>query len=147
MRAIRSNNIRSYILMFSTGTVIGAFFELFLTERAVIASAVTMGVFWVVIHRINHVVGEESIFTKALLAMFAITAFELIGGVIINRIMHLDMWNFSDRSMHVLGQICPSECVLRFITAIPIIYISTFIDRSIVPYLNGGPMFITRRTK
>ncbi len=129
------------------GTVLGAFFELFLTERAVIASAVTMGVFFVIIHRINRVVWDESIFTRALLATFAITAFELICGVIINRILHLGMWNFSDRSMHVLGQICPSECILHFMTAIPVISVSAFIDRSIVPYLNGGPMFITRRTK
>lgn len=129
------------------GTVIGAFFELFMVERAVIASAVTMGIYWIIIHRINHSIGEESIFTKALLSTFAITAFELISGVIINRILHLNMWNFSDRSLHVLGQICPSEFALHFITAIPVIYISTFIDRSIVPYLYGGPMFITRRTK
>lgn len=129
------------------GAVIGALFEIFLAERAVIASAVTMGILWVIIHRINHSIGEEDVFTKALLAMFAITAFELIGGIIVNHILRLDMWNFSDRSMHLLGQICPSACFIRFITAIPVIYISTLIDRSIVPYLNGGPMFITRRTK
>ncbi len=129
LTTLRNNGIHGYVFMISCGILFGAFLELLYHERVIFAASIIMGIYFGVIHRINRALTDEPIYTKALISTFAITAVELGFGVITNRVMHLRLWDFSDSLFHVLGQICMRECFIRFMIALPVIYLSKFADR------------------
>ena len=126
---LRNNGIHGYVFMISCGILFGAFIELLYRERVIFAASVIMGIYFAVIHRINRALTDEPIYTKALISTFAITAVELGSGIITNRVMHLHLWDFSDSLFHVLGQICMRECFIRFMIALPVIFLSKFADK------------------
>ncbi len=121
--------IHGYIFIISCGVIFGALIETLYQERAVFASSIIMGIFFGITHRVNCALHDEPIYTKALISTFLITGIELIIGFIANRIFSLHLWDFSDSMIHLFGQICPREMLIRFIFAYPIIYLSKFADR------------------
>lgn len=58
------------------------------------------------------------ILVKMLLGGILVTALELPTGIILNRMLHLGIWDYSHLPFHVLGQICPRFsfiwCVLTY---------------------------------
>ncbi|MBQ8254355.1 MAG: hypothetical protein IJY94_02495 [Clostridia bacterium] len=138
LNKFRDNGIHGYIFMTSCGILFGAFIEALYHERVIFAASVIMGVYFFMIHRINRALKDEPIYTRALISTFAITAVELVFGIITNRVMHLHFWDFSDSLFHVLGQICPRESFIRFVIAFPVIYLSKFADRIPIRALSIG---------
>ena len=124
--------------MVSCGVLFGAFLEVLYHERVIFAASIIMGIYFAVIHKLNRTLKDEPTYTVALISTFAITAIELIFGVITNRVMHLHLWDFSDSMFHVLGQICPRESIIRFVIALPVIYLSKFADMIPIRELNQG---------
>ncbi len=135
LNKLRNNGIHGYVFMISCGILFGAFIELLYHERVIFAASVIMGIYFAIIHKINRALTDEPIYTKALISTFAITAVELGFGVITNRVMHLHLWDFSDSLFHVLGQICMRECFIRFMIALPVIFLSKFADK--IPIKRG----------
>lgn len=134
----KDNGIHGYIFMISCGVLFGAFIEALYHERVIFAASVIMGIYFALIHRINRSLNEEPKYTRALISTFAITAVELVFGVITNRVMHLHLWDFSDSLFHVLGQICIREIFIRFLIALPVIYLSRFADKIPIRAANTG---------
>lgn len=129
LNKLENNGFHGYVFMMSCGVLFGALSEHLYHERVIFAASIVMGIYFAMIHKINRAIGSEPIFTKCLISTFAITAFELAVGIIANRILRLHLWDFSDSLFHVLGQICPREFIIRFITAFPTIYLSKFADK------------------
>lgn len=132
------NGIHGYVFMISCGVVFGALLEGLLHERVIFASSLIMGIFFATIHRVNRILNDEPLITKALLSAFAITAVELGFGIVMNKILHLHLWDFSDSVFHLLGQICPRESLIRFIIAFPALYLSSFTDTLPIKTNNRG---------
>ncbi len=124
----RNNGIHGYVFMVSCGVLFGALIEALYHERVIFAASIIMGIHFAVIHKLERTLKNEPTYTVALISTFAITAIELILGIITNRIMHLHFWDFSDSLFHVLGQICLRESFIRFVIAFPVIYLSKFAD-------------------
>ena len=129
LKKLNGNGIHGYIFMISCGIVFGALTEAFLHERVMFASSLIMGILFGAVHRITRALPDEPLLTKALLATAFITAVELGFGIISNKILHLHLWDFSDSTFHLLGQICPRECLFRFIIALPAIFFSRYADK------------------
>lgn len=103
------------------------------------SSYVTMEVFWrqyshwsmfilgalcfVILGLINEVIPWRiSIEVQALIGSGIITALEFITGCIVNLYLGLDIWNYSDMPLNLLGQIClPYSLIWIFISGIAII--------------------------
>lgn len=45
---------------------------------------------------------------RALLGAAGITALEFCSGILINRVLDLGVWDYSDQPFHILGQVCPT---------------------------------------
>ncbi len=63
---------------------------------------------------------------KSALCAFGITAVEFGIGMLVNRLWHMEVWDYSDEWLHLFGQICPlysclwffiSFCILVFLSA------------------------------
>ena len=53
---------------------------------------------------------------RALLGAAAVTIIEFVSGLLLNRLLRLDVWDYSDQPFNLLGQICP----LFFLLWIPL---------------------------
>lgn len=49
---------------------------------------------------------KQSFFSRVMLSTGAVTAAEFCSGILLNRIMQLNVWDYSDCPMNLLGQIC-----------------------------------------
>lgn len=65
---------------------------------------------------------KRSIFFKCFLGASLVTAIELFAGIVINRIFRLNVWDYSNMPLNILGQICPSFSFLWFLICIPANY-------------------------
>ena len=45
---------------------------------------------------------------RALLGAALVTAVEFFSGLLLNRVLHLNTWDYSGFRFHLLGQVCPS---------------------------------------
>lgn len=47
------------------------------------------------------------IFIQSLIGAAIVTSFEFISGILINKILHLNVWDYSSQFGNILGQVCP----------------------------------------
>lgn len=78
---------------------------------------VTGGFCCVCVHLI-HTKSACGIIRRSLRCCGAITAIELVVGVIVNRVMKWNVWDYSEMKMNVLGQICPLYSFMWFLLSV-----------------------------
>lgn len=140
----RSENIRSYVLIFSCGALIYFLCEMLYRGHTHFTMVILGGICGTVIHRINRSITDAPLLTKALLCCFAITAIEFFVGIVLNIILGMKVWDYSGMPFHILGQICPVFSLIWFILSVPSLLLSSFIDKQITPSLKGGLFFVRR---
>ena len=52
-----------------------------------------------------------------------ITAVEFVIGPFVNRLFHLNVWDYSEKRGNVLGQICLKYCCLWFLLCVPVFFL------------------------
>ena len=57
---------------------------------------------------------------KCVIGSAVITSYELVSGIIFNKILKLKVWDYSDRPFNIKGQICPLYSVLWGLLCIPV---------------------------
>lgn len=82
--------------------------------------AITGGVCFLCLYILNTKFSQWRLWKKCLLGCAVITAIEFTVGCIVNIMMHLDVWNYSQRLFNILGQICPLFTLLWFFLCIPV---------------------------
>ena len=71
---------------------------------------------------------DSSIFNKMVICMIMITLLELITGIIVNSIFHLNVWDYSGMPLQLLGQICVPFMLLWFVLSLPALLLNGMID-------------------
>ncbi len=61
----------------------------------------------------------RSLFTRCLAGSGLITGVELAAGIIVNQVMGLVVWDYSDMPMNIMGQVCLPYSVLWFGLTLP----------------------------
>ena len=61
---------------------------------------------------------NKSLFVKALACAIGVTAIEFCFGVIFNIWLKMDVWDYSEMPLNLLGQICPLYTLLWAVIAI-----------------------------
>ena len=61
----------------------------------------------------------RSLFTRCLAGSGLITGVELAAGIIVNQVMGLAVWDYSDMPMNIMGQVCLPYSVLWFGLTLP----------------------------
>lgn len=67
----------------------------------------TGGTALLILYIINIKMSNCNIFLKCLIGASAITLLEFTVGVIINIILKWNVWDYSNRPLNILGQVCP----------------------------------------
>ena len=49
-------------------------------------------------------------------------------GIVVNRILKWNVWDYSDRILNVIGQICPRFAMYWFLLNLPLIPLFRFLD-------------------
>lgn len=134
-------SLRSYLLMYALGSVLYTVIELLYRGHTHPSMVFLGGVCGAIIHRINRRLPRESLLNRAVLCALAITAAELITGLIVNRLLDLHVWDYSDQPLHLWGQICLPFTFCWFLLSFPALFLSRLITDRIDPSLHGSLFF------
>jgi len=116
-----------YMTFFLSGGVIYNLLELLWRGYSHWSMTIAGGLCCIIIHFINQKWIKKNIFFRCLIGCAVITAVEFAIGIIVNRILMLNVWDYSNMSFNVLGQICPVFSLLWFVLSFPICYFSNVI--------------------
>ena len=92
------------------------------------------GCFWL-IAKIGRL--KRPFYQKTLLAAGMVTAAEFVSGLLLNRWLRLDVWDYSNQPFNLLGQICPLFIMLWIPLCAAGILLNALIDRQVLP--SGHP--------
>ena len=92
---------------------------------------VTGGVCMCLLNSINQKCKKASLPKKCVLGSAVITGMELFVGCIVNRKLKWNVWDYSDLPLNIKGQICPLFTVLWFFLCIPVMHLSTFLQKNV----------------
>lgn len=86
--------------------------------------AITGGVCFLSLYLLNIRKPKWPLWKKCLTGSLIITAAEFFVGCIVNKLLCLNVWDYSARPLNVMGQICPLFSCLWFLLCIPVFYIA-----------------------
>lgn len=125
-----------FFIIFLTGAIVYGLTEILFRGFTHWTMALTGGFCFLLIHIVNQKAKNKGLFFKCLIGCLIITSLELIVGIIVNRQLHLDVWDYSEQSFNLLGQICPLFSFLWFLISIPAIYLSRFMKKKLNSFLS-----------
>lgn len=100
------------VLVFFIGAVGYALIEIlwrgFTHPTMIVAGGVCFLAFSLIAERMNHL----PLLIKAFSAAFAVTAVELVFGIVFNLGFGMKVWNYANMPLNFLGQICPTFSLL-----------------------------------
>ncbi|MCM1218689.1 MAG: putative ABC transporter permease [Lachnospiraceae bacterium] len=118
--------LAQYLILWITGGFVYVLIELAYRGRSHWSMAVVGGLCFILIGAINEkehtIPGILHFESQAVCGAFVTTLVELFSGIIINMILHWNVWDYSDVPFNILGQIClPFTIIWVFIAAAAII--------------------------
>lgn len=114
--------VQTYTIMFFTGGFLYCGMEILYRGYSHISMLLAGGICFLMIGVIENILGEAaSIIGQMLVCGLMITAVELVIGMIVNRQLHLNVWDYSREQYNFKGQICLLNCNLWFLLSGPAI--------------------------
>ena len=113
-----------YVCVFLTGGVIYGIIELLFRGYTHWSMTVAGGACLILIHLINHGIKRRGLLLRCLIGCALITAVEFAAGVVLNILLGLDVWDYSDRFGNIMGQICPVFSAAWFLISYPACLVS-----------------------
>ena len=104
--------IKKYGILFTIGAVGYAAIEVIFRGRTHWSMMIAGGLCLILFSMVSELLSGRSILLKAALCAVGVTAIEFIFGVIFNIWLGMGVWDYSDRSFNVLGQICPAFTII-----------------------------------
>ncbi|MGN0613380.1 MAG: hypothetical protein ACI4JB_05710 [Porcipelethomonas sp.] len=111
--------IRRGLTVFLTGAVAYSLTEIAFRGFTHWTMMLTGGIIFVILYAIHSNLRDMPFWQKCVLGSVIITAFEFTVGVIVNIILHWNVWDYSGVPLNFLGQICLPFTVLWFFLCIP----------------------------
>ncbi|MCI5605504.1 MAG: hypothetical protein ACI4C7_08095 [Clostridia bacterium] len=109
-------NILKYFILFSLGGIFYIIIELLWRGYSHWSMFILGGLCFVLIGVINEFYTFDiPLFIQMLIGAFIITVLEFITGCIVNLWLGLDVWDYYDMPMNILGQICLPYTILWFL--------------------------------
>ncbi len=124
-----------FFIIFLTGAIIYGLTEILFRGFTHWTMALTGGFCFLLIHIVNIKNKNKGLFFKCLMGCLIITSLEFLVGVIVNRQLHLNVWDYSEQSFNLLGQICPLFSFLWFLISVPAVYLSKFMKKKLNSFL------------
>ena len=90
---------------------------------------ITGGICFLMIYNLYDYFENTPPVLKAVLGCFVITAVEFCAGMLINIKFGLNVWNYSDLPMNLLGQICLPYSLLWFMLSFPLVFFCKWLSQ------------------
>lgn len=109
-------NTAKYAILFSLGGIFYLLIELLWRGYSHWTMFALGGLCFVLIGVINEFYTFEiPLFIQMVIGTFIITVLEFITGCIVNLTLHLNVWDYSDMPLNIMGQICLPYMLLWFL--------------------------------
>lgn len=110
------NSFLKYLVFFMIGGFTYGGIEILFRGYSHISMFVAGGICFVLMGQLYKVAeGRLSLLSQMLISAGLITLVEFITGLVVNVWMKLEVWDYSELSFNVMGQICPLFTVIWFI--------------------------------
>lgn len=123
--------LKEYLIVFCSGGIIYSLIEVIFRGFTHWTMTVTGGAALLIIYIVNIKIKTKGLIVRCLAGSAIITALEFIVGCIVNRGLHMQVWDYSEEKYNVLGQICPLFSVCWFLLCIPATLLSFFFHRKL----------------
>lgn len=116
------SQIQAYIMMFLTGGFLYCGIEIVARGYSHISMLLAGGTCFLLVGAVQHLLGSSASFlSQMLFCGIMITTVEFIFGIIVNRQMHLNVWDYSGEQYNFMGQICLLYTNLWILLSCPMI--------------------------
>lgn len=130
---IKFRTLIKEMILFIIGGLIYFNIEVFVRGFSHWSMFIVGGLCFIIIGLLNEIYSWNLLFQwQCLIGSGAITILEFLSGLIVNKLLHWNVWDYSDRSFNLLGQICLHHTILYWI---PLSAIAIIADDVIRYYL------------
>ena len=117
------NNILKYFTLFIIGGISYYFIEIIYRGYSHFSMIIVGGICFVLIGAINEFSNKEvPLLLQMILAVLIVDTIELISGIIINKVLLLNVWDYSNLRSNLLGQISLRSSIAWFFLSLLAIY-------------------------
>ena len=117
------NNILKYFTLFIIGGISYYFIEIIYRGYSHFSMIIVGGICFVLIGAINEFSNKEvPLLLQMILAVLIVDTIELISGIIINKVLLLNVWDYSNLRFNLLGQISFRSSIAWFFLSLFAIY-------------------------
>ena len=102
-----TRTVKKLPLLFLIGAIIYPIIEILYRGYTHFSMAILGGVCFCSLFLIDKGLGPGKLLLKAFLSAIVITQLEFLCGVLVNLVLNLSVWDYSDRAFNILGQVCP----------------------------------------
>ncbi len=120
-------NKKEYAAVFIAGAVIYSLIEILWRGRTHWTMAVTGGICLILIHICNERHRNLDMLSRCSLSSFWITGVEFAVGWLLNVKLNMMVWDYSDKYLNVMGQICPEYWAYWYLLSIPAVMLSSVV--------------------
>lgn len=118
------NSILKYLVLFLIGGITYYFIEITYRGYSHFSMIIVGGICFILIGSINEFSNKEiPLLIQMLISVILINIVELISGIIINKILLLNVWDYSQLRFNFLGQISLNSSIAWFFLSLIAIYI------------------------
>lgn len=120
--------LQAYTIMFLTGGFVYCGIEILYRGFSHISMFMAGGVCFLLIGVVENILGESaSIIGQMFVCGIMITVVEFLFGLVVNRQMHLNVWDYSGEQYNFKGQVCLLNTNLWFLLSGPAILLYDFL--------------------
>ena len=123
--------LRECSFVFLFGAVLYSLIEILFRGYTHWTMTLTGGAVFLIIYTLNKKMSGTSLVLRCAAGSAVITAVEFTVGCVVNLWLKLNVWDYSDKPLNILGQVCPLFSVLWFLLCIPGIGLCLFIGKKL----------------
>jgi len=121
--------IKNASIIFSIGSVGYCAIEIIWRGYTHWTMGIAGGICFLSLYCVNAKMRMRKLWEKCLAGAIIITCIEFSIGILVNKVLRWNVWDYSTEQGNVLGQICPLYSVLWFFLCMPLCHLSKDIEK------------------
>lgn len=109
---VNLKKLKKYALLFTIGAVGYGAIEVIWRGNTHWSMLIAGGICFILFSLVAERFKEKNILLKAAICALGVTAVEFLFGVLFNLVLKMNVWDYSNMPLNILGQICPLFTVL-----------------------------------
>ena len=123
------NHFQVYLIMFLTGGFLYCGIEILYRGYSHISMLLAGGLCFMLVGAVENLLGDgASLIGQMIICGLMITGVEFVVGMIVNRQMHLNVWDYSGQQYNLKGQICLLYTNLWILLSCPVIVLHDYME-------------------